>query len=412
MCTIQFLSDDPDWSVRTIMRILLVNDTDKEFGGAEKYMFTLAKLLLENGHQVEIFGSQKFNTNLSYISRIYNISDCFRLTNLLKAFQPDIVHVHKINLALSPSILRVIKRFNIPVVMTVHDFHYVCPDDWLIDNKDLPCYHGFNVKCVFSNCYRSKISWKYKGLRIYHVISLLLHRTLLKKYVDQFIVPSNSLAQMMRGNLCVKNVSFVPNIIWLNSNLCNTPISDCKRLLFIGRLSKEKGAEYLINAMPKILECFPDTELTLIGKGPEEHTLKNMVRKLGIERNVRFRGFVSEDNLAESYLQAELVVVPSFWAENNPIVCLEAMAHGRPVIASNLFGLSELIDDEDIGTLFNPGDAVDLAHKIIAILSDFDKVQKMSANSREKSLSFTSNQNHYDNIIKIYKNAIRQSCLK
>ncbi len=388
------------------MKILLVNDTDKEFGGAEKYMFTLAELLREHGHQIEIFGSRKFNTNLSYISRIYNISDCSHLTNLLKAFQPDVVHIHKMNLALSPSILKVIKNFTIPVVMTVHDFHYVCPDDWLIDSKNQPCYRGFSIKCIFSNCYRSKLSWKYKCLRIYHIVTLLLHRRQLRKYVDQFIAPSNSLAQMMRANLNLDRIHVVHNIVKFRSDGSRIPISDSKKLLYIGRLSKEKGAEYIISAMPKILEQYAGAELTLVGTGPEQIALETLAIDLEIAEKVHFAGFVKEDRLPYYYQQSELVIVPSYWAENNPIVCLEAMAYGRPIIASNLFGLAEIVSD-DAGVLFNPRDINDLTSKIIGLLSNFSAVQHISDTAQKKITAYNSKDEHYHAVLKIYNSIIR-----
>lgn len=388
------------------MKILLINDTDKEFGGAEKYLFSLAGLLQENGHQVEVFGSPKFNTKISYISRFYNIGDCFTLKKLLENFQPDIVHIHKINLALSSSILRVIKKFNIPIVMTVHDFHYVCPDDWLINSKNQPCYQGFNFKCIFSNCYRSKISWKYKGLRIYHVASLFIHRRMLKKYVDMFIVPSNALARMMMENLHVDNICVIRNAIKLNFDYSDISVTDSKKLLYIGRLSKEKGVQYIIRSMPKILELFPESELIIVGTGPEREALEKLVVDLGVTGSVCFAGFVKEDRLADYYHKSEIVVVPSYWAENNPIVCLEAMAYGRPIVASNLFGLAEVIENDDIGILFDPGNPLDLAHKVIFLMSDFNKVQMMSTSAVKKYSIYGSFNDHYHKIMQIYNIAL------
>jgi len=130
----------------------LVNNTNKKFGGAEKHMFTFTKLFLENGHQVGIFGSQRFNAKMGYVSRICDICDCPPLADIFKAFQPDIVHLHKINLTLSSSILREIKRFNISVVMTIH---YVYLDNWYIDDKNRPYSQEFNIK-VYSKVINSR----------------------------------------------------------------------------------------------------------------------------------------------------------------------------------------------------------------------------------------------------------------
>jgi len=384
------------------MRILQVNDTTEKYGGAEVYVHNLLKLLRDNGHKVEIFGSEKFQNKLSFITRFYDPFIYFKFSKKIKEFKPDIIHCHNICRTISPSVLHAAKKHKIPIVMTVHDFHLICPKTWFIYKDGKLCKYGFGWRCLFSNCHTFKRGWKYFIYHLFKILKVWLHRKIIRNNINIFITPSEILGEWIKKSLDVKNVKTVPNFIDI-SNIKYTPIKDTKNILYVGRLSKEKGLEYLIKAMPVILDKIPDSKLIIVGRGPEKEKLERLSQTLKIERKIMFKGYVSEKELMRCYQDSEIVVVPSNWAENFPLVTLEAMAYGRPIIVSDIFGLSERIKNNDVGFLFNPADPKDLADKIINLLSDFNLAKKMSKNARKKVEKEYSSETHYKELMKVYR---------
>ena len=139
------------------------------------------------------------------------------------------------------------------------------------------------------------------------------------------------------------------------------------RIVFVGRLAESKGLEVLIDALPSVLQAFPDSGLELIGEGPERAALEARVRDLRLERSVTFSGYVA--GVAPRLAQADLMVSPSR-IEGLPLAVLEAMAWSLPIVASDIPGHRELIRPDETGTLVPPDDAHALAGAIVAALRD------------------------------------------
>jgi glycosyltransferase involved in cell wall biosynthesis len=141
-------------------------------------------------------------------------------------------------------------------------------------------------------------------------------------------------------------------------------------LLFVGRLTEQKGVESLVRALPQVVSARPDTILTVIGRGPQEEPLRALSKALGVARNVRFLGAVTNENLPELYRRASILVFTSATDEGFGLVCVEALACECPVIASDLPAVRELILNGETGLLFQRGDSDELACKILALLAD------------------------------------------
>lgn len=384
------------------MRILQVNDNLERIGGAESHLYDLMDLLKEKGHEVDIWGGER-PTKLSYITRFYNPSNYLRLSQKIKEFKPDIVHFHNISRGVSPSVLHAARRHNIAAIMTVHDWDQICPDGWFIYRDGKPCKYGFSSRCLISNCSRSSQHPKYRLYRLYNIFKLTLHRQIIRDNVDFLIAPSAILADWLKNNLKARSVRVIPNYIDASRIDCE-PIEDTKRILYVGRLSKEKGIEYLVKAIPIILKEIPKAELVVVGAGFKKN-LEGLVKSLDLSENVIFTGLIKGENLGKLYQDAEVVVIPSIWAENCPIVALEAMAYGKPLIASRLGGLPELVEDGETGYLFEPKNPDDLADKVMRILSDFELAREMSLNARKRAEESYSAEGYYQELIKIYQEA-------
>jgi glycosyltransferase involved in cell wall biosynthesis len=154
------------------------------------------------------------------------------------------------------------------------------------------------------------------------------------------------------------------------------PTRTGNNLLFVGRLAAVKGLPVLFEALAQARKTNGDLHLTLIGDGPERKTLESEARPLGDA--VSFSGYQSQDSVALNLQQADALVLPSF-AEGVPVVLMEAMAAGLPVIATRIAGIPELVEDGVSGILVPPGDTTALSDAILKALADRVKSTAMGA---------------------------------
>ncbi len=142
-----------------------------------------------------------------------------------------------------------------------------------------------------------------------------------------------------------------------------------KRLLFVGRLAAAKGLPILLESLATLKQTHPDILLTVVGDGPDRQKLEQMTGHLGLSANVNYVGYKSQAEVRD-YLQQTDVFVMSSFAEGIPVVLMEAMAAGLPVVATQIAGVSELVENGVNGYLVPPGDAVSLAERINKLLND------------------------------------------
>ena len=150
-------------------------------------------------------------------------------------------------------------------------------------------------------------------------------------------------------------------------------------LITIARLTEAKGHRYLLQALPRLLETWPQLCCLFVGEGELHDTLQRMAMDLGVERSCRFVGI--REDIVEILAAADVVVLPSL-SEGFPFVLLEALAMGCPVVASQVNGVPELIEDHKTGLLVPPRDPQALATAIREVLSDSTAASKMGAAGR------------------------------
>lgn len=147
-----------------------------------------------------------------------------------------------------------------------------------------------------------------------------------------------------------------------------------KNILFVGRLEKRKGAQYLLRAFRVLQEEHPNTRLLIAGDGTKRKSLEQYVKKHGL-KNVEFLGFVSEKEKRDLLKTADLFVSPALYGESFGIVLLEAMAMGTPLIAGNNPGYSSVMKDRGRISLVDPTNKLSLTHKMELMLEDNDMRQ-------------------------------------
>ena len=152
-------------------------------------------------------------------------------------------------------------------------------------------------------------------------------------------------------------------------------------LALIGRLHKQKGHRILLKALPLILPEAPRTRVLFCGEGGEERHLRKIVARIwGLQTQVRFLGLV--ENAAQILPHIDILVLPSLW-EGMPHVVLEAMAAGRPVVASKIEGIDELVVEGKTGLLFSPGDPRSLAEALLKLITNRELARNMGDAARE-----------------------------
>jgi glycosyltransferase involved in cell wall biosynthesis len=154
-------------------------------------------------------------------------------------------------------------------------------------------------------------------------------------------------------------------------------------ILFVGRLTWRKGVKYLIDALPQILAEYADTKLLVVGNGEQKAFLKKRIKKFRIENSVQFLGKVSAERLYSLYNEADVYVQPSLY-EPCGIAILEAMSMGKPVVATDVGGIPELITNGVEGLLVEPGNSLQLARAITNVFSDSSYRKIFGSNARKK----------------------------
>ncbi len=268
------------------------------------------------------------------------ISDLNKLKHLIKSQNVQIIHTH---CAKSLTIGAILKKFN-PKVFHIHTRRV-----------------DFDIKSnIFSK-------WRYiKGIDKIIAISSAVKNVLIKNGVPE------------------EKITLIPSAID-TEEYENLKINDIKKefnlkensiiIVSVGNYVDHKGHIYLVESVPHILNNFPDTYVFIVGEGPERKNLESLISKLYLRKHVFLTGF-REDPLS-FIAQADLYVQPSKY-EGLGTSLLDAMALGKPCVATKTGGIVDIIEDGFNGILAQPQDCVDLAFKIIQILEN-DKLRKQIA---------------------------------
>jgi glycosyltransferase involved in cell wall biosynthesis len=368
-------------------------------GGAELVAYQQAKVLKKMGHEVRVFAGrlganllrphrvkiEKGEFHTTYINRsaqdISGASWDFRNVNVarefgkvLADFSPNLVHFHNL-VGLSLLMIEECHRRGIPMVMTLHDYWGICFKNTLLKNDGTLCKQG-GLACL--GC-REMLTGDFplpSPVRNAHLLLAL-------RGVNRFISPSRFLAEQYAANgVPQEKIIVIQNGIDLERFGSRQRRRGAFTLGFIGHLGKHKGLDVLLHALSLIRE--PKIRLLVAGSGEEEDHLKGFCRDLGLERQVTFCGHVENQRIGTIYQQMDILVVPSVWQENSPVTITEAMAGGIPVIASDIGGIRELVEDGVTGFLVPARDSHAMAERIRRFLDRPELRQDMGQKALTK----------------------------
>lgn len=380
------------------IRILFVHNAYQHRGGEDTVVEAEIALLRAHGHAVETYA--RSNDEVGGMSSLalarqtlWSDRTPHDLAALVGRFRPDVIHAHNTFPLISPSLYWAAARAGVPVVQTLHNFRLMCLNALFLREGRVceDCMGRLPWRGVERACYRESraASAALAGM-------LTLHRGLgtYRNKVARYIALNEFCrSKFIEGGLPAERVVVKPNFV----DFAAPDPEPRTGLLFVGRLSVEKGVATLAEAMRRL----PGAGLRVAGDGPEAGLLDGMegVNRLGSQPG---------DAVRREMSRALALVVPSIWYENFPRTIVEAFAAGLPVIASRIGALAEIVSDGKTGLLFEPGNPADLAEKMAWALAHPGEMAAMGRNARAQYEAEFSPGVNYRRLMEIYGEALAE----
>ena len=407
------------------MKILLVNTRHYQGGGDSTYTFNLATLLRSKGNEVAFFAMQdernlpdpnsnlfvshidfgELNRNKSIWSGIqvlkrviYSTEAREKFSRLLDRFTPDVVHLQNIHAHITQSIILEAKKRGVSVVWTLHDYKLICPNShFMVDaTGDIcgACKVGNYYQAVWKRCKKGSLLASAMA-----AIEAYAHRTMsIRDKVDCFLAPSGFLKnKLLEWGFSHDKVMHLP--LFLPDEMFHGVLDDKGYLLFMAKLDPIKGIYPLLEA------CRIVPEITLILAGRVDEPMAGQLVDL-LPPNAKYVGMKQGERLRELLMGARAVVLPSLCYENQPFTITEAFAAGKPVICSDLGGMTELVKAGERGLLSPPGNISTLASAMKWISTHPEKAKEMGLKARIYASVEHGSDNHYKKLIQLYKQVL------
>jgi glycosyltransferase involved in cell wall biosynthesis len=386
------------------MKILLCHDFYRQPGGERMAFEAHERLLVDHGHEVlRLTRHNREIDDFSLAERLrlpFGAIDSRRTRREVDALvareRPDVAHVHNVFPLLSPSLYRALARHGVPIVQTLHNFRFLCPNALFFTHGEVceRCAKGNTLHAVRLRCYRgdrfasavyaAAIGGHRRAGTFRHIARFLAFTPFVgDKIVEAGLVPESSVEVV---------APFLPH------PLPPAPWREREDfILFLGRLSEEKGADLAVAALASL----PGARLKIAGDGPARGALE---RQAAAVEGVELVGFRAGSEKEDLLRRAAILVVPSRCYEGSvPLAVLEALACGLPVVAAGHGSLADLFSPFDAGRLHRPGDAADLARRLAELLSDRPLRQRLSENARRLYEERFTAEAHYRRLLAVYR---------
>jgi glycosyltransferase involved in cell wall biosynthesis len=367
------------------MKILLVNNHHSKVGGAETVYFNTIELLLEKGIEVVTLsrknektiktGAKEYfvNYNNSLHQRIFSSDAKKQIEKIIEIEKPQVAHLHNTVGGITFSILPSLKKAGIPTLMTIHDFRILCPAGLFLNSKNEiceKCGKGNYFNCIKDNCSRNGIVSSFGVALETYLRNKIIP---LNEYLDHLVFVSNFTKNKFLehyGELRI-GTSVIYNPIKVNE----AKVKRGNYFIYVGRLAPEKGVLTLLKAFAEI----PEAELHVVGDGPLMHNCEKIATK-----NIKLLGFLTGNELIEQISNSYFTIIPSECYENLPMSVLEAFSLSKPMIGSDLGGISEVIENGINGFSLIPKSVTNLKEVVYKCLKlDDDKYFSMCKSALE-----------------------------
>jgi glycosyltransferase involved in cell wall biosynthesis len=386
------------------MKILLIHNRYQQPGGEDAVFRAEEQMLSQNRHLVEtlVFQNDDLKTFWDKLragsSVIYNPASARALRSKILEFGPDVIHVHNFFPIASPSIFFAAREFNVPVVVTLHNYRLICPSATLYHKNRIyesSVHTVFALKAIVDRVYRNSFFQTAAVVLMTAVHSLLgTWRNKIALYI--------ALTQFSKSKFLEAAIGIPAEKLVVKPNF----VSDCGRgqitrenyFLYVGRLTEEKGIRTLLEATR--LLSFP---LVIIGDGP----LKPLVIAFAANNpNISYLGFQRKELVLKRMKECKALIFPSLWFEGFPVTLVEALCTGTIVIASELGSMAEIIEHGVNGLHFQPGNAADLVRRLVEVNSQQEQMKSLSSKARLTYLDRFTPEENCAMLVGIYKRAV------
>ena len=384
------------------MKILLCHNYYQQAGGEDQVFADEGWLLEENGHEVVKY--TRHNDDIADLSSLQRMRKTFwnprtirDLEPILEREKPQIMHCTNTFPLISPAAFSVARRHGVKIVQSIHNYRLICPTATFLRNGKVceDCVgHTVAIPAIRHRCYRGDLgaTTVVALYQAYHRLRKTWHDD-----VDRFIALTDFSRDKLTSVLPPEKISVKPNFVHPDPGI-GTGKGDY--LLFVGRLSEEKGVQTLVDCWRAHTDL---PKLTVIGDGP----LASIVQQASDELpHLHWEGRQPLARVYAALHDATGLIVPSVWYEVCPKTILEAFAKGIPVLGSRLGGMVELIDENVNGLLFEPGDIGSLATVARRIENDSGLVDRLRQGARQSYMSRYTPEINYAQLLGIYEQVL------
>jgi glycosyltransferase involved in cell wall biosynthesis len=392
------------------MRILRVHNRYQQRGGEDAVFEAESALLAEHGQQVaqlqftnDDIGERRTATDAVRlaITTIWSAGARTRIREKVNAFKPDVVHFDNTFPLVSPAAYDAVRHEGTAVVQTLHNYRLLCPSATFYRDGHVceDCLHKTPpLPGVIHGCYRDS-----KAQTAVAAAMLTTHRLrrTWSRDVDRYIALTGfARDKFIEGGLPADRIVVKPNFAAIDRP---APDPGSNTLLFVGRMTEEKGIRTLLSAVQRLPG---DVRLAMMGDGP----LGDLVRTSGEgDSRIDALGRRESVEVAANMQRALALIFPSEWYEGFPMTIVEAFGNGLPIIASRLGSMAEIVEDGVTGLLFEPADADDLAAKIRWAADHPSEMRQMGESARRTYEATYTPQRNYAMLMDIYEQAIEAS---
>jgi glycosyltransferase involved in cell wall biosynthesis len=391
------------------MRVLQIHNRYKCVGGEDLVVSAEAEMLRRAGIEVltEYASNEGEGGDLLRLAWASSWSGRSgqRISEICAEWKPDVAHVHNFWMEVSPSVHAACRDAGVATVQTLHNYRLICANALLLRNGNVctDCVGHGTWKGIARRCYQG--SFLASALVTRMIASNRLRGTW-HNHVDAFIALSHHERSLFSASGCVPGdaVHVKPNFLDDPGKSANPP-SSSTTAVFIGRLSTEKGGTWLIDAWKQSLGRH-GARLLIVGDGPDGPALRRLAAEGGSDTRIEFAGFCEPATVLEHLRHARFCIVPSIFYEPFSRVALEAFACGRPVIASDVGGLAELVEHERTGLKIPLSDTNAFRGGIERMATDDRLVDAMGQAARSSYLSRFTPEINLGMLLDIYRSAI------
>jgi glycosyltransferase involved in cell wall biosynthesis len=358
------------------VRILFVNEKCGYFGGVEQNVAESAAGLRARGHQCFLAFQESTGRQVpEYQASFEGCVPLHPFPQAVTQLRPDVIYIHKANvrsLGDTPAGVRTIRM--------VHDHDLCCPrrHKYYAWNGRI-CRHKADWRCYLDLAFVARSA----GLARISFVSIgdkMLEMRSNQQLALLLVGSAAMREELIQNGFPRERVEILAPVVRMPLRAM-APIPEENRILYVGQLIRGKGVDLLLKALPHVRG---DYELTIVGAGNARARLDDLCAKLGLDRKVRFEGWVNPQDLGDYYARAKLVAAPSRWPEPFGMIGLEAMHYGRPVVAFRVGGIPDWLEHGVTGLMAPEQDVRAFAAALEQLLSDPQLCSQLGQQAQER----------------------------